>query len=485
MVEITSNIRRSSIGNVLKTVIQTNFVFFLIYIFTSCSSELQLPDLLPGETLLGPTGSAHSLTRGHDRKIIYDPNYNHWYIFWQTRDRNKKFDINKEGVVYQKSSDGLNWSSPSIIESYQQGGITGWDVKSSGNSLYLLGHTDTPDSNGSYPSKYAVRKLNIQKDGSLTKEPPAIIFKNDRGGDYSTDHFYGSLLHDSNGYFWVAARVGDSTPGTHVDVIRSTEPNSIAAWGPKGCNGESCNDAWTDPYSKSNQTLHRGTIAPLLLDLGKYGIGLLIFNKNDAAATKNPFGQLLFVRNLNHTHDGWEAKSIILTDRANQFIRQGSAPNADKTRLDDRRFSAVVDPRTNIIHIAYVLADSKTSENANLRYFTLSPPYRLEDKSAEKTVIKKEVDGLNMSIDTRTESTIIYFFYVSNNHPDYQIKMIKKTGTEWSLPVNISNGKGVVRYPQSPVKIFKDQIVIGYQYSTKNPKGRGYLYRICVKKIDI
>lgn len=463
--------------NALKKFLLPALVLAFVLICAACSAGLHQPDPLPGETVLGSTKAAHSLTRTHDRKVIYDPNFNHWYIFWLRNDGKPNINRNEEGVVYQVSKDGLNWSRPVVIEPFQRSGITGWDVISVGTRLYLLGGlTNYPYTSG--PSNCSIRELKIQEDGSLTVNTPLIVHDNSGGGDTSI-HFYGSLLHDSEGYFWIAARVGDSTPGTHAAVIRSTKPGSIAAWGATGCIGRLCNSEWRNPYAESGRSLYQGTIAPRLLDLGPYGVGLVTFNKNDAGARRNPCGQILFVRNPSRAHDGWEPTNIVLTDRANQYAKF----NVDKSRLDDRRFAAVVDPHTNIIHVAYITADTSTPESANLRYFTLSPPYRLENKSIETTVINKEVDGVNLSIDTRMTPSILYLFYVANKHPDYQLKMIRKTETGWSSALNISNDVGTVRYPQPPEKVLNDEIVVGYQYSEKQPEG-WYLYHIAVRKID-
>jgi hypothetical protein len=118
-----------------------------------------------------------------------------------------------------------------------------------------------------------------------------------------------------------------------------------------------------------------------------------------------------------------------------------------------------------------------------LRHFTLSPPYRSEDKSIETTVINKEVDGVHLSVDTRITPSIIYLFYVANEHPHYQLRMMRKTEKGWSSASNISNFVGTVRYPQPPEAVVKDEIIVGYQYSWKQHKG--FIYQICVRKIDL
>lgn len=466
-----------------KIILPVVFISFLL-IPVSCSTDMQLPELLTDESLLGTTKATHSLTRGHDRKIIYDPHFKHWYIFWLRIDDKQNQNNTAEGVVYQFSSDGLSWSQPKVIDSKQKTGITGWDVIAVGNRLYLLGGSTnypyTPDE----PTNCSIRELEIQADGSLLIKKTIIVHDNS-GGDATSLYFYGTLIRDSQGYFWTAARAGDSTPGTHAMVIRSTEPDNIAAWGPKGCTGKPCNREWFNPYTKGGRNLYQGTIANRLLDLGKHGVGLMTYNNNDADSNKNnAMGQILFIRNSSHAHDGWESSSILLTGQVNQHGKAGSHPNADKTRLDDRRFTAVVDPQTNVIHVAYIAKDLDTPENANLRYFTLSPPYRLKDKSVETTIINKEVDGVQASIDTRYSPSILYLFYVANDDPSYQIRMISKTKTGWSSTSGISNSAGYVRYPQSPEIISKDEIVIGYQYSNEQPNGR-FLYRICVRKIGL
>jgi hypothetical protein len=465
----------------LKKTLALKLALAFALIGSGCGANPGPPNRLPGETILGSTKAAHSLTRGHNRKVICDTNFNHWYVFWLRDDGKPSFNRNEEGVVYQVSSDGLAWSQPVVVEPFQEGGVTAWDVVSEGTRLYLLGLTDYPEVSGK-TSKYAIRELEIKADGSLAINSPQVVYEN-RAGSNASIHFYGSLLHDSEGYFWIAARVGDSSPRTHADIIRSTAPGSIGAWGATGCIGQLCNNEWIDPYAKSGRSLLQGTVASRLLDLGKYGIGLVTYNKNDADAKRNARGQILFVRNPNRKHDGWEPASVLLTDIANQYIKAGSTPDADKTRLDDRRFAAIVDPYTHVIHVAYITADKDTPEGANLRYFTLSPPYRIENKSIETTLIGKEVDGLHLAIDTRNTPAVLYLFYVANNHPNYQLRMIRNIGNGWSPPSNISNGVGIVRYPQPPEIIVKNEIIVAYQYSEKTSEGM--TYQICVRKIDL
>ena len=429
------------------------------------------PGRLAGEANLGWTKAAHSLTRGHNRKVIYDATFNHWYIFWLRDDGKPEFSKDEEGVVYQVSSDGLTWSKPIVVQPFQDGGMTAFDVTQVGTRFYLLGLSDYVNP-PSRLTKNGVRELNINPDGTLIIQPPQVVYDNS-AGDFNTVHFYGSILRDSKGYFWVAARVGDASPGTHAEVIRSAAPDSIAAWGPKGTIGQACNDQWTNPYAKSKQAMLQGTIASRLLDLGPHGVGLVTYNKHNDDKRNDP-GQLFFVRNPTRTHDGWDATSILLTNRANQYMRPAAAPDADKTRLDDRRYSAIVDPRTFVIHVIYIAADTATPESGNLRYFTISPPYTLADKSAETTLVAAETDGTHLSIDTRTNPSTLYVIYVANDHPNYQVRMIRNTGSGWSPAVNVSDGVGVVRYPQCPETIAKDEMVIAWQFTNKTPERSVY-----------
>ena len=108
----------------------------------SCAVYAAQPERLVGGADLGTTKAAHSLTRGHNRKIIYDTTYQHWYLFWLRDDGTPTFNPEEEGVVYQMSSDGLTWSRPVVMEPFQNGGITAWDVVWSGRSLCVLGLID-------------------------------------------------------------------------------------------------------------------------------------------------------------------------------------------------------------------------------------------------------------------------------------------------------------------------------------------------------
>ncbi len=402
----------------------------------------------PG-TLLGRTTAVHALTRGHSRKVVWEPVTRKYYAFWL-----EDFDSNPvpapgEGMVAQRTKNGNSWTPPAAI-GFDEAGSTSFDVLADGGDLIALGlsvnaATGRPE--------YGVRRLDVGIDGSLTPGPFNAAYVN--GVQPANDHFYGSLLKDTAGYYWIAARVGDASPGTHAEVIRSTQPDSFGAWGPAGCLGNECTGAWTNPFA--GMTLEQGTIAPRLLDLGGFGVGVLAYNKNNVTPT---IGQLVWSLNPTGGHASWGAP-LVLTTNANQ---EDNVNATDPTRLDDRRFAAGIDPRTGVIHVAYISRDTTDSTNGTLRWFTLSPPYRtLADKSAEQVIVPAETDGVQVAIDAKANPSRVFVTYVENKYPNYEAKLIWYERGVWTQPskaMSVSGNVGKRRYPQMPAQILKQRIPV-------------------------
>jgi hypothetical protein len=420
----------------------------------------------PDSAVLGSTQAAHALTRGHNRKVILDPDSGRYYVFW--------LKIGgppdpPNGMVYQFSTDGLTWSRPAWA-GFVGEGATAFDVVPAPGGFYALGLSKVtpPD-----PISYAVRKLGFKPDGTLELGPPSIVHESSTA---ESVHFYGSLLRDGEGTLWVAARVGDATPGTHAEIIRSTLPESLEGWGRQGCTGAACNKAWANPFPAVR--FEKGTIASRLLDLGEHGVGVVTYNKRNGPPYTS--GQIIFSLNPTRSHDGWGRPVLSLTRDANQSTK---ADGEDRTRLDDRRFAALADPRTGIIHVAYISRDTPGPDSGTLRYFTLAPPYTtMASKSAEQTLVAAEVDGVHMSIDTRRDPSRLHIFYIENRHPDYQLRTLVNDGAGWP-PASESRAltplQGVLRYPQPPLEIRRDEFVVAFEQSRPDPANpQRFLYEI-------
>ncbi len=418
---------------------------------------LLAPPAESADLVLGHTLAAHAITRGHNRKVIYDPVKRNFYALWLEEIDGSVIQTAGEGIVSQRTTRGTSWT-PNQLIGFDEAGSTSFDIIPVGSGYYALGLDDNLVSGY---KEYGVRNMTINADGSLNPGPLNAAFVN--SGPADLDHFYGSVLRDATGIVWIAARVGDSTPGTHAEVIRSTGPDTLNAWGPGGCLGAECKTAWTNPYP--TVVMERGTIANRLLNLKGFGIGLITYNKkNSEPAT---IGQLLFTRNPSGGHAGWNATPIVLTTQANQY---DGANTVDTTRLDDRRFSAVVDPATGVIHVVYVSRDTKDASNGNLRYFTFSPPYAsLANKSAEKTIVPVEVDGAQLSIDSRHQPAKVTVFYIENHHPNYTLMMLTNPGTEfppYTTAAPISSTVGKRQYPQAPETVTSPYILVLDQENT-------------------
>ncbi len=399
---------------------------------------------------LGQTQAVHALTRGHSRKVVWEPVHKRFYAFWLEESDGTPVVQPGEGIVSQRSKNGKSWSKARAI-GFDEAGSSSFDIATEGGTIYALGLATNVTTGF---AEYGIRELQIAKNGSLIPGAfnPAWV----NNANPSENHFYGSMLKDSAGYFWIAARVGDSTPGTHQEVIRSTLPDRTDGWGPAGCLGDECAGDWVDPFA--GLTLEQGTIAGRLLDLGGSGVGLMTYNKN--AGTTATIGQIVWTRNASGGHAGWAAP-LVLTTNANQV--EGPSP-LDPTRLDDRRFAAAIDPATGVIHVAYIGRDETDSTSGMLHWFSLSPPYTsLADMSADQVIVPAETDGVQIAIDATRSPSRIYLVYIQNRDPDYEARMIWNDGAGWILPagsLSVSGSHGHRHYPQMPVRVEATRIPV-------------------------
>jgi len=292
---------------------------------------------------------------------------------------------------------------------------------------------------------------------------------------FCTIHFYGNLLFDTDGHFWVSAMVADGGSTSHVETIRSTGITGVPAtdfltWGNAGCDGltaGACNNDWTTPALTGGLSWGEGEKGTMLIDLdnglGGNDIGLMVYDKGSDSVPHT--GQLLWSKNSTDAHTGWPSFTQ-LSALPNQYQTCGSGSNgsggtADTTRLDDRRASCVVDPATSLIHCVYVNNDTSTSTQANLMYFTYN--HSTATKSADSTLYSGETDGVQLSVDTNTVPTTLRAFYIENhqtspscgtNPANYYMKMLTNASLGgWNAasaaPV-VSDAASRMQYPQTP-----------------------------------
>jgi hypothetical protein len=180
-----------------------------------------------------------------------------------------------------------------------------------------------------------------------------------------------------------------------------------------------------------------------LLDLGDTDadgtntIALIAYNKA-AGSVLSSTAQILISLNSTHgegnvgTWSAWRQVSSLVNQCQNE------TGNCDSSRLDDRRFSAVVDPATHIIHVAFIARDLSVANTggAFLNYFTIAPPYNAGSKSTDVTIYAGETDGVQLAIDTRTAPARLAVYYTENNDigagQNYVIKGLSTTvGSPW------------------------------------------------------
>ena len=431
-------------------------------------------------TVLGTTSEAHSVSRSHSRKMLYDAVNGRWYAFWLTGGGTGT-------ATYAHSTDGVTFSAPVSIDTGQGIGFTSFTGQFVGTSLYILMRNSSVP--GNLQDELVVRQMSVSAStGALTIVKTRVIHYCGAGSTPTTStcatatgtsapRYYGDFLYDDQGYFWVAAHTGDQTSSKHVEIIRSTNPNSIDTWGSGGCDGTvlgACNGSWVTP-SASAITWGQGESGTTLVDPDS-GASVLVFANDRGTASAPSVGQIVVAKNATGSATGWGAW-LQLTANLNQYPNSGTS-GADATREDDRRDTLVVDRATGLVHVAYVYRDTGTSLNASTQYFTFGSPYTsLATKTNDSTIIAHETDGLQMAIDNRSTPAKLYLAFIENNdsgppNRNYVLKVLQKDGANWpdsATAATLSLTTGGRQYPQIPETIENNKIVVMDQEGSSNP----------------
>jgi hypothetical protein len=184
----------------------------------------------------------HVSTRPHNRKIIYYPAGGYWFVFYGHGDKDPD---GKHRISWRSSNDGIRWSKRhTAFEGNSHSSSV--DVLLSGDRVIMLVFRphyyrekaaipefrngkqwyDRPEEDFFLP--YEICQLRI-KGGDLI---PGPIYTVMNGTAFKGRPHYGSLVQDSEGYFWVGARAftdGVKSP-YQVWVARSQRKNDISKW---------------------------------------------------------------------------------------------------------------------------------------------------------------------------------------------------------------------------------------------------------------
>ena len=101
--------------------------------------------------------------------------------------------------------------------------------------------------------------------------------------------------------------------------------------------------------------------------------------------------------------------------------------DSDGISGSDKRLSAMLDPGTGIVHLAYI-KDSGTHWKNELRYRTLSPPHGVDDWSAPRT-ITTNVFTVMLGMDTSSVPARIAAVYGDQLHEGGEV--VPPWGSRW------------------------------------------------------
>jgi hypothetical protein len=124
---------------------------------------------------------------------------------------------------------------------------------------------------------------------------------------------------------------------------------------------------------------------------------------------------------------GWPGSFYACHYDGEKWLEPVDLGDSDGINGSDKRLSAVLDPGTGIVHLAYI-EDSGTHWKNELRYRTLSPPYTADDWSAPTTV-DTNVFTVTLGIDASTVPARIAAVFGDQLHEGGEVEPI--WGSRW------------------------------------------------------
>lgn len=365
---------------------------------------------------------AHVSTRPHNRKVVYHKPSKTWFVFHGTGHWIDKYgdeELEKEMIAWRASKDGKAFSElePAVVGN---GHSSSTDVLLVGNSIYVsaarfgywrskeripalddgkpIWHRDRINkTKPNFYSPYEVFPFDIA-DGKLIAGKEAEALPGDKHVGHAGPH-YGSMIRDTNGYLWVAART-PMTPGKGLAtwVARTTRPDDITAW---------------QPHTILFESAGGGTHAPQIIALDQGHVACVLFTKYE------------------------KRTSVYLYDRAAQTWGQ---PHILCEAFQSKRASAVFDPGSRRLHVIY------TDSVGDARHRALAAPYTRENWSPSLdepgTLVAKEAganqgdDDLSLSANLSKNPAPLALVH---RGPDLRLHLRYYDGKSW-LPNDVEIG---------------------------------------------
>lgn len=322
----------------------------------------------------------HLTTRAHNRHLIYYPILGTWYAF-----------IGTSKALHARGVNALFTSQNGVVWKLEHTFCKGYGTSSSqdtilvGNKMYLLHwpndwqawdarYGGTP---ADVPIEYRVRKYNLPS--KIGDTSTFIDYTAIHGRCESSNHFYGSICRDTNGYFWVGSRC--YTKGmkgiTRAFATRSYRPNDISVWEQPALTGRrKGNSVCPEMIPLENgQVIAVNHYSPFSEDQGKAIIAAALYNSNT---------------------EKWAPETEVAMGNVSKRLRG----------------TAEFDPTSKRIHLVY------PDEQGDIRHKILSAPYgpdnwspKAGEKIPGKLVVSGSDDDLSIALDYSKKPATITLVY--------------------------------------------------------------------------
>jgi hypothetical protein len=341
---------------------------------------------------VGDSLDGHSTTRTTVRRVFHHDG--HWYVFCG--------DVHN-GVYHNffvSSTDGIHWSDRKVGSG---GAIAGNEIGAPNLPETAILYRDQIYGCYSEQGELRIRSGRLAG-GQITwtqghSIAPAYVDKSTQ----NFYHYYPDIMIEEDGYISISLRHSHkSGPTQRLDpaIVISTGPNDIASW-----------QAPRDLIAfASPERVDADENIPL------------------------PGGKrVVIVRSYSGSTDqqlykpGWPGSFYAIHYDGADWLVPVDLGGSDGINGSDKRLSAMLDPGTGIVHLAYI-EDSGTHWKNELRYRTLSPPYADDDWSAP-TTIATNVFTVTLGMDTSTVPARIAAVYGDQLHEGGEVEPI--WGSRW------------------------------------------------------
>jgi len=369
------------------SVVKPILVLLLALVCHSAQAEYKIRLSKVAESMDG-----HSTTRTTVRRVFHHDGY--WYVF--CGDVRNKVYVN----FFVTSTDGINWSGRKVGSG---GGVAGGQYGAANLPETAIVYGDQIYGCYSEKGSTCIRSGTLA-DGDITWRhghsiAPGYVDENTR----EFYHYYPDIMVEEDGRLSMSVRhyhKSGATPRLDPAFVLSPNPNDIANW-------QAPRDliAFEPP---ERHDAHENIPLP--------GGKRVVIVRSCCGETDEELYKPGCPGSFYASHyDGAD------------WLKPVDLGDSDGINGSDKRLSAMLDPGTGIVHLAYI-EDSGTHWKNELRYRTSPPPYGVDDWSAPAT-IATNVFTVMLGMDTSSVPARIAAVYGDQLHEGGEV--VPPWGSRW------------------------------------------------------